>query len=304
MIDLDVLVVGGGPAGLSAAGQLVRSGLRTMVFERARPGGLLWNAGRVENYPGFPGGISGPELASLFRNQALGLGVTIEALSIRRLRPSGHGFFTAEAGRTGIRAGAAIVASGTRPIRARLPGCAVLMGRRAFTEIADVRPEEMKGRRALIIGGGDAAFDYALQWRDRGGEPEILIRSKPKSLELLADRARDAGIRVMDEVKIIGLTKKSSGILLSYRKEKMIFHREADVLLLACGREPDLSGLAPFLRPTFRKKAAGILPPGLFGAGDVIQGRYRQTGIAVGDGLRAAMAAVDYLKGTEVHGNY
>jgi len=297
MINLDVLVIGGGPAGLSAAGQLVRAGLRTMVFERGRPGGLLWNANWVENYPGFPGGIAGPELASLFRDQALTLGVRIEARSVHRLRLSGNGYFLAEVDRSSVRAGAAIVASGTRPILARWPGCAAMLGRRAFTEIADVEPEEMKGRRALIVGGGDAAFDYALRWLGKGGEAEILIRSKPISLALLAERARAGGIPVFIGSRPLRVTPTLKGICLQYIQGKTIRHREADVLLLALGREPDLSGLSPSLRPLLRKRSVEILPPGLFGAGDVIQGRYRQTGIAVGDGLRAALAAIDYLKG-------
>jgi thioredoxin reductase (NADPH) len=222
MIKLDVLVLGGGPAGLSAAGQLVRAGLRTMVFERGRPGGLLWNAGWVENYPGFPGGISGPELASLFRDQALNRGVMIEARSIRRLRPSGNGYFMAEADRTSVRAEAAIVASGTRPIFARLPGCAAILGRRAFTEIADFEPDKIKGRRALIIGGGDASFDYALHWLGKGGMAEILIRSKPKSLALLVERARAGGIPIFFGASPVQVTKTLKGIRLYFVQDKSI----------------------------------------------------------------------------------
>jgi len=315
--DFDILIVGGGPAGLSAAIYLVRAGYKIRVFEKERVGGLLWNAHRVENYLGFPGGIGGAELATRFQDQALSLGVIIDQAKISRLRESrdeplrgklnrrpspglrsmsNEGGFIGAAGRKIVRASAVIVASGTRPKHIRLPGCSSLLGRRVFFEIASAEADRARGRKALVIGGGDAAFDYAIQWRERGGEAEILVRSKIRGLSLLAARAARLQIPVLCGAEPLCVTATPSGIRLSFRHEMNIHQREGDILFLACGREPDLECLDDSLRKMIRKPSVKTRCPGLFWAGDVIRGRDRQTGIAVGDGLRAAMEADAYLQ--------
>ncbi|MBD3237191.1 MAG: FAD-dependent oxidoreductase, partial [Candidatus Eisenbacteria bacterium] len=170
----EVVIVGGGPAGIAAALQLRRYGIDPLLIERTRLGGLLWNAYRIENYPALPDALPGPELAQrlalhLRRAQVRLLGAEVrgvgfaptedepsrrraEHVPCRRLR------LTTSAGEIDTRR--LLVATGTearRPASPRVPPAAI---ERVHSEILALR--DLRDARVAIIGGGDAACDYAL----------------------------------------------------------------------------------------------------------------------------------------------
>ena len=112
--ETDVGIVGCGPAGIGAAIQLTRSGVDCLVFEKARVGGLLLNANLVENYPGFPQGIPGGELAHLMEKHLAVHSVSVIPLEVSSLN-TGEGGFTLDTAQGAFRSRIAIVATGTRP---------------------------------------------------------------------------------------------------------------------------------------------------------------------------------------------
>jgi len=282
---IEVAVIGAGPAGLAAAMQLTRQGMDCLVFESDVPGGLLHNANLVENYPGFPGGIPGPQLAALFLEQAEQLGVRIHRRQVRNLTWQDQAFLlTMDKGVQ--QAEKTVVATGTRAVPFQDVSVSSQAAERIFTEVVDISGEE--GKRILIIGAGDAAFDYALNL-SRKNQVEILNRSgRISALGLLQQRVKfSSSISYHPDTIVKQIAADGSGkLLVSVHKPTGDEVMSADYLLTAVGRVPADKCLDPtLLDPT----AAGIPAGSLFFVGDIRSGRFRQTAMAVGDGVRAAM---------------
>ncbi|MFZ5880544.1 MAG: NAD(P)/FAD-dependent oxidoreductase [Chloroflexota bacterium] len=272
-----VIVIGGGPAGIAAAIQLKRYGLEPLLLEKRQLGGLLWNANLVENYPGFPNGVRGEKLAALMKQQVERLGVDVGTEEAARVDWQDDHFevLTDTASHS---AQYLVIAAGSkaRP----LPGGIAPQARaRVFTEVWPLA--HVTGKHIVIIGAGDAAFDYAINLAHRGNFATILNRGKAvKCLGLLAGRAaQEARIAYFEAAGLQKISCGASGAL-ELVSEARTFH--ADYALFAIGREPNLDFLP--------KAAQEAAPPGrLLFAGDVKNGLFRQAAIAAGDGLRAAM---------------
>ena len=277
---------------------LHRAGFAPLLLERGERGGLLRNANLVENYPGFPGGIKGVDLVERFSKQLDALDIRVTKAEVRLVSKSGD-LFRIKSDTGGFSARAVIVASGTRPRKSLLRGSDGLLGSKVFNELVDMPLEKVAGKHVVVIGGGDAAFDYALNLQGRGCDVTIISRSEPKCLSLLRARAEAGGIEVAMRVAPEQVKVVPRGISLQCGSGRDRLEFSADYILLACGREPNNEILSPTLRRQVGK--ATEIPetniPGLYLAGDLVRGRHRQTGIAVGDGIRAAMLAEEYLLG-------
>ncbi len=282
---------------MAAAIYLHRAGVAPLVLERAERGGLLRNTNLVENYPGFPGGIKGPELVERISRQLDLLGVRVTRASVQRVSKV-RGAFRIESDIGGYSAPAVVVATGTRPADIDIRGCKDLIGSRVFRELVDMPLVGLPGKRAIVVGGGDAAFDYALNMQGKGCEVSIVSRSEPKCLSLLRARAEAGGIDIAVGVVPELVKETPGGVSLECRQGKKRLEFSADFILVACGREPNIDILSPALRKRIGRTAEApkTKVPGLFLAGDVIHGRHRQTAIAVGDGTRAAMLVEEYLR--------
>jgi thioredoxin reductase (NADPH) len=296
----EIAVIGAGPAGMAAAIYLHRAGFDPLVLEKKVPGGLLQNANLVENYPGFPGGIKGPDLADLFVNQMSSVGVRTAHERVDRVEKKG-GAFNIETDSANYIAKAAIIASGTRPKEIHLSGEKSITESRVFYEIADTPLANACGKKIVVIGGGDAAFDYALNLQTRGNSVVVISRKEPHCLPLLKARAETSGINTIAGIKADSVAKSPKEMVLKCKRGKDQLEFSVDYVLAACGRLPNTEFLTGSLRKSVLRSTS--IPEtrvhGLFVAGDVVRGRHRQTGIAVGDGIRSAMLAEDYLK-TEV----
>jgi len=151
-----------------------------------------------------------------------------------------------------------------------------------------------KGKRAAIVGAGDAAYDYALNLASRRYEVVMIQRSAPKSLPLLQERvAAESAICSLEEVSIASWHETAEGLEIDLDppgREAL----EVDFLIIACGRSPERSLLGSISGQSIETDGLKT-PPGLYLGGDLIRGLHRQAGIAVGDGLAAAMAAACYI---------
>lgn len=266
-------------------------------MEKDEIGGLLRNANLVENYPGFPEGIRGTDLASLFRRQLEGLGIAVTEARVTSVLRDDSGFRIGT-GASSFRADAVIVATGTSPRRLGIRGESHLAGKRIFYGITELPVEGRKGREVVVIGGGDAAFDYALNLHGQGCNVTIASRSAPRCLGLLRRRVDGAGIRVMTGVEAQSVQESDGALILSFRGADGPVALKAESALVACGREPETGLLRRELNGGLKVKDGGPKTniQGMYLVGDVIRADHRQTGIAVGDGTRAAMMVEGFIK--------
>ena len=292
----NVLIVGAGPAGMTAALQLKRYGIECTLYEKTRLGGLLNNANLVENYPGFPGGIPGPALVALFEQQlqAVGAGVThAEVLSLDY--SEGKFQLTTQTGEH--EAAIAVVASGTRPRRFTQLDIPEAVQSRVHYEIYPLL--QLEGKRIAIVGAGDAAFDYALNLGKKN-DVTILNRSETvKCLPLLWERTQAAqGIHYYSNTAVLAvLEHPQGGLLVAHTSTQGDALLEVDYLIGALGREACLDFISPrLLAQVDELHKRGML----YFIGDVKNELYRQTAIAVGDGILAAMKIFETLRNRSV----
>ncbi len=288
-MTIPVVIIGAGPAGTAAAIQLRRSGISFLLFEKERIGGLLNEANRVENFPGVPGGVPGRVLAARLRRQLDAAGIAVkkgEALQLARR----NGLFTIRTKEGMLTAGTVILASGTQPLPLPPPLDQVFLRSRIVDSVLPLL--KAKGKTIAVIGGGDAAFDYALSLAGKN-RVHILVRSnRPRALPLLVDRCRlQPGITIHENCRLTDAAPRPGGAEIVLRTEcapggsrKEI---ACDRILAAIGREPALQ----FLDPTLQASLPDLIQENkIHLTGDAGNGRFRQAAIAAADGLRAAMA--------------
>ena len=295
----EVSIIGAGPAGCAAALQLKRLGIDSLLIEKERVGGLLLNANLVQNYPGFPTGITGLELSRLLGEHLARLNVEVLNAEVTELhylnssaQPGGTLLLTTTKGE--FRSPIVVVASGTRPRRLTalaIPDEAV---HRVLYEIYPILAT--RGKRIAIIGGGDAAFDYALTLASLKNEITILNRtSRRKCLPSLWRQAtQEENIAYEENVQVVGLTSTGHGLLIQCRKgSNSPVSMQVDYLVIAAGRSPHTDFIT--------ERTKEIIPHlvchrRLYLVGDVKRGIYRQVAIAVGDGVYAAMKIGNALR--------
>lgn len=282
-----VAIIGGGIAGMTAAVQLRRLGADPLLFEPGPLGGLLHEASRIDNYPGFPEGITGQALAARLAEQVKRFGVRVKAIQVERLAWSArHGEFRLETKKNSFVADRVIVASGTRP-RPYPPAvwASKSVKNRIFDSIVPLR--DKRGLRVAVIGASDAAYDYALSLAGANRVTMLQRGANPKAIAPLAKAAgTNSNISIEQNVTVRGflLHRKAVRIAALQGGKPIVF--DMDAVVTAIGRVPELAFLPPRLRSRITElQAAGKL----WMAGDVARGRMRQASIAAGDGMRAAM---------------
>ena len=274
----EVIVIGAGPGGTTAAIQLKRYGIPFILLEKERVGGLLWSANLVENYPGFPAGVSGPKLIGLIKKQMERIGVQVTFDSVTKLDLQNERFLVTTQ-HTQYFPRYVIVATGTKskPIPLVFPAD---VQNRIFSDVYHFLNEREK--QIVIIGAGDAAFDYALNLTKNRNSVTILNRGRDvKCLGLLWERATaepNIVYRAEAPVSAVAFDKLANRLEVRLKAGESLF---ADYLLFAIGRIPQTDFLSEEL---FDKNMDG-----LYFVGDVKNGLYRQAAIAAGDGLRVAM---------------
>ncbi|MCL0075284.1 NAD(P)-binding domain-containing protein [Dehalococcoidia bacterium] len=279
----EVAIIGAGPGGIAAAIQLKRYGMEPLLLEKSHIGGLLVNANLVENYPGFPRGIPGADLVKLFDSQLREVGVALHFVEVRRL--DWQESFILETRETKSHSRIAVVASGTKPRRftdIEIPPEAT---ERVFYEVYPIAG--VNGKRIAIIGAGDAAFDYALNL-GRRNEVTILNRGRKKRcLPLLWERAeKSPHITYREDTAIAAIRGSLNGLVLEIKSPAGKWELSADYVIFAIGRVRQLD----YFSERLTKMASELEERGLlYFVGDVRNDIYRQSSIAVGDGVHVAM---------------
>ncbi len=283
MDNIKVGIIGAGPAGIAAAIQLKRFGFVPIVFEAAQIGGLLHNANLVENYPGFPGGISGINLVKLIEEQFLDHEIDLVNEKVIDLDYSqGKDHFMISTGEHQYFSEIIVVATGTN---SRVLTGFDSISSDLFYEVKDLTG--IKNKHIIIIGAGDAAFDYAINL-SRNNDVTILNQgSETKCLPLLWERCKNnEKIRYLENTKLVSADHIDGRLrfLIDVNGEQ----REiiGDKLLAAIGREPEISFLS---KKIIQQKDELISKDRLYFIGDVTNEIFRQASIAVGNGVLTAM---------------
>lgn len=283
----DVIIIGGGPAGVAAAIQLKRSGLNSAIFESDQIGGLLRNACLVENYLGFPNGISGEKLCELFEVHLQHLDIKPFNLKIIDLNFNNNNkyFVVTSETRDIYKSQYCILATGTKP--KILSDVKISLETKIYYDL--IRLYKIKERKIIIIGGGDAAFDYALNLAKSNHVFLIHRSDKFGALDLLVRRAiENPNIKIIKK-QIVSHIRQSGEkySVICYSGESQ-FSYESDFVIAAIGREPELKLLD--------ENPELINNPRIFIVGDCCHGYDRQASIAAGEGIRAAMKIINDFK--------
>ena len=298
----DLIIIGGGPAGLTAAIYAGRAAITPLVLAGAAPGGQIVTTNLVENYPGFPEGINGFDLAFAFQQQAQRFGAEMVQEAVSRVDFSVPPFVV-ETHEQAYQARAVIIATGAFPRRLGIPGEHEFFGRGVST-CATCDGFLFKDKATVVVGGGDSALDEGL-FLTRFAREVVVVhrRDELRASKQLQERAfSNPKMRfVWDSIaeEILG-DKTVTGVRVRNVKMEETQVIPADGIFVYVGLIP----ATKLFRDQIALDEAGYIVadehlqtsvPGVFAAGDVHNPEFRQCVIAAGSGATAAMAAERYL---------
>jgi thioredoxin reductase (NADPH) len=299
----EAVIIGGGPAGLTAGIYLMRARIKAVLLEKQMLGGAPMNTEHIENYPGFPEGISGRDLMARMTEQARGLDLPIEEFARVEGIDRRDGVFEVRTDKQSFRCLGVILAMGTDPAKLGIPGEDTFLGR-GISYCATCDGMFFRGLEVAVVGGGDSALSEALTLANIASRVYIIHRREGlRAQRILQDRAAKndriqfllnkapIGIKGGDQVESIALKDTMTG-----EKSEL----KVSGVFLYVGSRPDTA----FVRDLVETDGPGFVAtnrflatktPGLFAAGDVRTTPLRQISTAVGDGALAAVNLEKYI---------
>jgi thioredoxin reductase (NADPH) len=304
-----VIIIGSGPAGFTAAIYTGRANLNPVLFEGSQPGGQLTITTEVENYPGFPDGVMGPEMMELFRKQAEKFGTTCAKNDITKVDFKSIPF-KLWAGDEIYTADTVIIATGARAKLLNIESEKKYFGY-GVSACATCDGFFFKGLEVAIVGGGDTALEEAIFLTKFASKVTLIHRrNELRASKIMRERAQNnpkisfLWDTVVDEVlgKEEAGRKSMTGLKIKNVKTNAVTEMKADGLFIAIGHEPNTSifkGQIDMYETGYIKlvgKGTATSIPGVFAAGDVADSVYRQAVTAAGSGCAAAIDVERYLE--------
>ncbi|PUA39640.1 thioredoxin-disulfide reductase [Paenibacillus elgii] len=304
------VIIGTGPGGLTAAIYLARAGLKPLVIEGPEPGGQLTTTTEVENFPGFPEGIMGPELMDNMRKQAERFGAEFRTGWVNKADLSKRPFTLSVEGMGDIQAETVIVSTGASAKYLGIPGEKENVGRGVST-CATCDGFFFRGKKIIVIGGGDSAMEEA-NFLTRFASEVVLVnrRTELRASKIMQERAR-ANEKISWQLnrtplEVIAGERGVTGLKVRNNdtgEEEIV---ETDGIFIAIGHTPNTK----FLDGQLTTDDHGYLLvkpgttetniPGVFACGDVQDSRYRQAISAAGTGCMAALDCERFLESAEL----
>ena len=302
--EWELVIVGGGAAGLTAGIYGARSGLRTLILEEKVPGGALTETPMIENYPGFPEGISGMELASKLVKQAERMGVEIHELEAVNRLDLNSAEKTVYTDKTAYVASAVILALGSTHKTLDVPGEEELRGRGvSYCAVCD--GAFFRGKRVLVVGGGNSAAVSALYLSNLASEVWLVHRrDRLRAEEALVRNIRSRGVKILwnTVVKEIKGKHQVESVVLLDNKTGKPSELKVDGVFIQVGEKPN-SEIARRAGVNVDEEGYIIVDnrqrtniPGVYAAGDVTTCPVKQIGTAVGQAIIAATEAFGYIR--------
>jgi thioredoxin reductase (NADPH) len=307
----ELIIIGGGPAGYTAALYAARADLAPLVIEGFAWGGQLMITSDVENYPGFREGILGPELMAIFREQSERFGAEFLTDDVTRVDFSERPF-RIWVGHDEYRAHAVIVATGATARELGLPSERSLQGK-GVTYCAVCDGAFYRGREIIVVGGGDSAMEEAIFLTKFASKVSVVHRRDEfRASAIMVDRARqndkiDFVLNTVVDDVLADDDGKMRGVRLRDTQTAETRDFDADGLFVAIGHEPNT---ALFLDQLEHDDAGYLITkpgstetniPGVFAVGDVQDHVYRQAVTAAGSGCMGALDAERFLAAQEGH---
>ena len=301
--ERNVVIIGSGPAGYTAALYAARANLKPLVLKGLEAGGQLMLTTEVENYPGFPEGILGPELMELMEKQAARFDAEMlhQAATKVDLSQAPFGIWS---GDEEFRAHAVIVATGATARMLGIPGEDRLLGHGVST-CATCDGFFFRGQDLAVVGGGDSAMEEAL-FLTRFADNVTVVhrRDELRASKIMQDRARDnekIDFKWDTEVDEVLGEGSVSGVRLRNVKTDATEDFPVSGMFVAIGHDPNTKVFEGQLEMTdgyitVREPTTATSTDGVFAAGDVVDFNYRQAITAAGMGCKAAMDAERYLE--------
>jgi len=297
-----LIIIGGGPAGLSAGLYASRSKLDTLLIEKAGLGGQILNAEMVENYPGFPQGISGSELGALIAQQATKYGLPTAFAEVQGIEIRGAEKIVSTS-ESQYRAKALIIAAGSEYSKLGVPGEEEFTGR-GVSYCAMCDGAFFRDQVVAVVGGGNVALNDAL-FLTRFATKVIVIhrRDQLRATRILQDRAfANPRIEFLWDTVVESIT--GDNLVREIRLRNVKTGKGSSLVVsgifVAVGLRPNTG----YLKGLLKLDDGGFIPvnnqmetevPGIFAAGDIRAGSIRQVVSAAGDGATAAIAAERFL---------
>ncbi len=302
----DLIIIGGGPAGLTTAIYAAREGIDTLILERAATGGQVAGTQVMDNYPGFDEGVSGAELARRLTNQARRFGVEIvQACAVESLSQNGQ-YLSVRTGRGNeYGAKAVLIASGSRYRRLNVPGEQELVGSAIhFCAVCD--GPFYKDKDVVVVGGGNSGFQETI-FLKRYARNVTIVEFLPevKASKVLQEKvAEDPTVRVVTNHAVQsfeGERGKLAEIVVLDRATGETKSLQADGVFIFIGLSPNSDYLPSQVERdrygfVVTDNTLGTSMPGVFAAGDVRAGSTKQAAAAAGEGATAALMIREYLQ--------
>jgi len=305
---LDLAIIGGGPAGLTAGLYATRGGLKNVVmYEKGMPGGQITQSSEIENYPGVPEVVTGIELMQSWPKQCQRFGLKHEMLEVKSVKKVGD-HFELDLGKESVQAKSVIVCTGSTPRRAGLNGEAEFSGK-GVSYCATCDGFFYKDKEVVVVGGGDTALEEALYLAKICSKVTLVhrrdsFRASPTTVKRVKENTKIEvltnsivqeiygsamgvdGVKVKTSEKVVEIAAHGVFIFVGYDVN-------TEVLKSDDGYICDLNELGEVVVDLKMRTSL----PGLFAAGDIRADAAKQVVCAAGDGATAALSAISFVEG-------